>query len=106
MLALVAVVGCTTHASLQEIHQSGVSGSGQGGYLGLGAGSHQASAESMAPHESHQGDQGGYLGRTAGADLKPLVMPTGDMRESPTKWCPKSTDLYRCRTRAAVEHQI
>src|SRR5258708_9155726 len=84
-LAMSAAAGCTTAAAVPEPahpYQSGASGSGQGGYLGRGAGSHQTSAEAGATHESHQG---GYLGQNVGADLKPPVMPTGDMRESPTK---------------------
>ena len=48
---------------------------------------------------------GGYLGQNPGANLKPAQTPTGDMRSSPTAWCMGSTDPYRCRSKAAVEHE-
>lgn len=50
--------------------------------------------------------QGGYLGANAGADLKPVPPPSGDMRASPTAWCAKSTEVGRCRNRAVAEHEI
>jgi hypothetical protein len=78
----------------------------QGGYLGQNPGGQQ-SASAAAPARIGASGQGGYLGQNPGGGLKPASRPAeADMRNSPTAWCTKSPEPYRCRSRAAVEHEM
>jgi hypothetical protein len=78
----------------------------QGGYLGQNPAGQQT-ASAAAPARIGGSGQGGYLGQNPGGALKPAgrVAET-DMRGSPTAWCAVSPEPYRCRSRAAVEHEM
>ncbi len=77
----------------------------QGGSLGINPGGNQMATTNVPPPPDIGSRQGGYLGQNPGANLKPAQAPTGDMRGSPTAWCMGSTDPFRCRSKAAVEHE-
>ena len=97
--ALLAALGAATLAGPSPASAQSL----QGGYLGAAPAAHQTA--SLAAPALGSG-QGGYLGRNAGADLKPARLMAGDVTSSPMIWCQKTPgDRDICMKNAEVDHK-